>query len=295
VLTENMHCGNSECSQNKTEKANSKNAFTLIELLVVIAIIAILAAILFPVFAQAREKARQTACLSNMKQIALALVQYVGDYDETMPGASMSVPVSTLSNGGDARIPFDMQLMPYVKNNNVWTCLSDHGTRNAPSDTAAYSWYDSSYEPRAIYRSYGYLASIYDAAAQPDLNTGMSTYGGGTAGLGRGYILATFDAPSDTVAFAENYASVSSAANNASSYVGAVNGATMTNCDIWKLPGPNTDTIAPGCTGYASYVPGDGHFGGGEYVFADGHVKWMTWSTARSNDYWYFKRVKPAS
>src|SRR5438270_13493252 len=62
-----------------------RNGFTLIELLVVIAIIAILAAILFPVFAQAREKARAAACLSNTKQIALALIAYTQDYDENFP------------------------------------------------------------------------------------------------------------------------------------------------------------------------------------------------------------------
>src|ERR1700756_3607746 len=62
-----------------------RSGFTLIELLVVIAIIAILAAILFPVFAQAREKARQASCASNMKQIGLAMIMYVQDYDETMP------------------------------------------------------------------------------------------------------------------------------------------------------------------------------------------------------------------
>src|SRR5437016_802670 len=63
----------------------SKPAFTLIELLVVIAIIAIIAAILFPVFAQARERARMSACMSNMRQIGMALTQYVQDYDETYP------------------------------------------------------------------------------------------------------------------------------------------------------------------------------------------------------------------
>src|SRR6187549_594984 len=65
-----------------------KFGFTLIELLVVIAIIAILAAILFPVFAQAREKARQTACLSNEKQLVLGVLQYVQDYDEVFPSRS---------------------------------------------------------------------------------------------------------------------------------------------------------------------------------------------------------------
>ena len=66
---------------------NRRTGFTLIELLVVIAIIAILAAILFPVFAQAREKARQTSCLSNAKQLGLGISMYVQDYDETMPFA----------------------------------------------------------------------------------------------------------------------------------------------------------------------------------------------------------------
>jgi prepilin-type N-terminal cleavage/methylation domain-containing protein len=68
-----------------THRSETRRGFTLIELLVVIAIIAILAAILFPVFAQARAKARQTQCLSNSKQIGMAMMQYVQDYDELYP------------------------------------------------------------------------------------------------------------------------------------------------------------------------------------------------------------------
>src|SRR3569833_2553172 len=75
-------------------------AFTLIELLVVIAIIAILAAILFPVFAQAREKARQITCTSNMKQIGLAMMQYVQDYDETYPLSLFNYPAPPPDPGG---------------------------------------------------------------------------------------------------------------------------------------------------------------------------------------------------
>ena len=67
-----------------------RNAFTLIELLVVIAIIAILAAILFPVFAQAREKAKQTSCLSNIKQINTASLMYAQDYDENLAGGTFA-------------------------------------------------------------------------------------------------------------------------------------------------------------------------------------------------------------
>src|SRR5687767_16034754 len=69
------------------KRQSLKRGFTLIELLVVIAIIAIIAAILFPVFARARENARRSACSSNMKQLGLAVIQYAQDYDEIMPPA----------------------------------------------------------------------------------------------------------------------------------------------------------------------------------------------------------------
>ena len=79
--------------------------FTLIELLVVIAIIAILAAILFPVFAKAREKARQASCASNEKQLGLAIIQYVQDYDETFPAASAQPTPRQLSRLAVVRLP----------------------------------------------------------------------------------------------------------------------------------------------------------------------------------------------
>src|SRR5437879_6040384 len=72
--------------------AGRRAGFTLIELLVVIAIIAILAAILFPVFAMAREKARQTSCLSNARQMGTALMAYAQDYDENIPGTGYAYP-----------------------------------------------------------------------------------------------------------------------------------------------------------------------------------------------------------
>src|SRR6201984_300402 len=97
-----------------------RRGFTLIELLVVIAIIAILAAILFPVFAKAREKARQTSCLSNIKQVGLALTMYVQDYDELTPSPLPNVPAI---NGGNSNAePIDQQLLPYIKSDGVWAC-----------------------------------------------------------------------------------------------------------------------------------------------------------------------------
>ena len=91
-----------------------RKGFTLIELLVVIAIIAILAAILFPVFAKAREKARQTACLSNMKQLMLGALMYVQDYDETFP----------MDCGANPTMGFPDQIMPYIKNEQIFVCPS---------------------------------------------------------------------------------------------------------------------------------------------------------------------------
>jgi prepilin-type N-terminal cleavage/methylation domain-containing protein/prepilin-type processing-associated H-X9-DG protein len=95
-----------------------RKGFTLIELLVVIAIIAILAAILFPVFAKAREKARQTSCLSNCKQIGLAFLMYAQDYDECIPKQHPCSPLPT--GAGYIHVKLD----PYIKNSQIWVCPS---------------------------------------------------------------------------------------------------------------------------------------------------------------------------
>ena len=112
-----------------------RRGFTLIELLVVIAIIAILAAILFPVFAKAREKARQTSCLSNLKQIALANLQYMTDYDQRTirwQRYSYAPPQQDYTATVDYR-SMPALLMPYCKNSQMFICPSASTTNIALS------------------------------------------------------------------------------------------------------------------------------------------------------------------
>ncbi|MGI5819173.1 MAG: DUF1559 domain-containing protein [Armatimonadota bacterium] len=103
-----------------------RRGFTLIELLVVIAIIAILAAILFPVFARAREKARQTSCLSNLKQIGLGWLMYAGDYDDTVVphGYFNETPAPRLNDDRGGYWDWPVLLEPYIKNRDIYECPS---------------------------------------------------------------------------------------------------------------------------------------------------------------------------
>ena len=128
--------------------------FTLIELLVVIAIIAILAAILFPVFAQAREKARQISCLSNLKQIGLATVQYVQDYDETYPCGWMPDYQST-TNKKDGTTMWRIAILPYIQKygnpNDMYDARGNWGVYSCPSLPANNTFGPTSYGYNCAY------------------------------------------------------------------------------------------------------------------------------------------------
>ncbi len=277
-------------------KSRITRGFTLIELLVVIAIIAILAAILFPVFAQARERARGISCLSNVKQLGTGLYMYVQDYDERLPSAFVNVP--PINGGNTDVIPYDMQIMPYIRNAQLFACGSD-STRTATDPNFAI--WDGAFRTRPYRRrSYGYVGALNTqerallGQGQPDPNVGMSTWGSGNS-------LAAIDAPAETIALTEAWGTNESG-DGETFMVGSPWGSLFTNCDAWKLAGRRKPAVGPidngppGCDerfNNVNVLPMRGHFDSGNYVFADSHAKQMRWAQVRGNDFFLWKLRKP--
>jgi len=150
----------------QTRMTDKRSGFTLIELLVVIAIVAILAAILFPVFARAREKARQTSCLSNVKQISLGIMMYVGDYDEMWPVAYYYGPGWSPEYAWDFCVDYNAGtwtlglIGPYMKNAQINQCPSVKNLQTWGRPVTGYA-YNTSYlghgplEPQPVPASLG--------------------------------------------------------------------------------------------------------------------------------------------
>jgi prepilin-type N-terminal cleavage/methylation domain-containing protein/prepilin-type processing-associated H-X9-DG protein len=219
-------------------KRSNRSGFTLIELLVVIAIIAILAAILFPVFAQARERARATTCLSNMKQLGTAVTMYTQDYDGAYPLAWYP--------GDD--YGFDCALQPYVKNLQVFACPSH---QNTPRFFNGYVkvWH---IPPPGI--PSGYVMNG-DLAA-------LDAPGGKRAGRTE----ASVQRPADTILMSEIWDTRGPKGSEASHVTVAGYGS------VWE--GPEHEIFNKAWSDVCFRIPFKIHQNGSNYNFCDGHAKW---------------------
>jgi len=241
-----------------TSSRASRKGFTLIELLVVIAIIAILAAILFPVFQKVRENARRTACLSNMKQIGLAFMQYNQDYDETFP-------YSTNYGSGWAE-----RIFPYAKSIAMFQCPDD----SSPDVTGG----------GVVFYHCSYTASDY--VMEPNFSVAAPSPTSIPA------ILAQFTGPSNTVLIYEGVIqagaeSTQASANHFNPFVPIVTPvSTSSHPDHLE---PYWTVIATGrhSPGTVHPIPGNKYFtnGSDNYIMADGHVKYLPWEKVSDLDH----------
>jgi prepilin-type N-terminal cleavage/methylation domain-containing protein/prepilin-type processing-associated H-X9-DG protein len=257
--------------------SRSRMGFTLIELLVVIAIIAILAAILFPVFAQARAKARQAVCLSNMKQIGTGALMYSQDYDETTLPSHMAYTEDQVGrytgNGYNNEVrdwarfwPYIIQ--PYIKNFGAVKC-SENPSKDGPD------WPEN---PEKTLQGGGIL-----------INDVMSTWGGdnNTADLAA---LASISRPADKVQFADG-ASVYSGGDYWTGSAAGRNAYNNNPDDITKYSrgGAGNHFMNPyrlswESTGEPTKVPVPRHSGFANAIFFDGHAK-----AIKVSQYWMVK------
>jgi len=244
---------------------STRKGFTLIELLVVIAIIAILAAILFPVFAQAREKARSISCVSNMKQINLALIQYHQDYDEQMIKEYYGFPADCAS-WGSHYYSWRAAVQPYIKSVNVFSCPS-----NAFSNQKN-NWYFSIQDP-SFTTGYGnYMPSSY-ATNQNVVGFANGNCAGLSSGDGG---IAQVDAPADTIILADTNAPYN---DTKIDWVGAAtigDGRAPDNGGgpgVGGLTGPQFE--GGSVPAFAPLTEFENHQGQVNFGFFDGHVKAM--------------------
>jgi prepilin-type N-terminal cleavage/methylation domain-containing protein/prepilin-type processing-associated H-X9-DG protein len=173
-----------------------RHAFTLIELLVVIAIIAILAAILFPVFAQAREKARAASCLSNHRQLGTGLMLYVQDYDETYP---ITFYASKEASGSPCIFTSFQALQPYQKNSQIVLCPSDNAKLDFAAGCVLMGYpQPCTASPNVNFMSYQPNMRLVDVG---DPNILVNPYTGYTGRPGRR--MAEVEYPADTGAYAD--------------------------------------------------------------------------------------------
>ncbi len=237
-----------------------RRAFTLIELLVVIAIIAILAAILFPVFAQAREKARQTQCLSNMKQWGNGFMMYIQDYDETFPSQQFGGDVP-----GAPSFSWITVIQPYAENKkNI-----DAGNRIIGQPTseaqAKIALCPSMSTKRLVAGDY-----VRISYGMNDWAVGSRPPGGGPVNPASFRPLAVFAQPASTILLGEQFLNF-----NQMLYYPPCHDDNVVNMYTRNPSNPSRfDRTIPGIQGAAFSNLDARHSDGANFLFCDGHVKW---------------------
>jgi prepilin-type N-terminal cleavage/methylation domain-containing protein/prepilin-type processing-associated H-X9-DG protein len=253
-----------------------KKGFTLIELLVVIAIIAILAAILFPVFGRARENGRRSACQSNLKQIGLAFAQYSQDFDEKLPLTGYELPSGTARQWS-----YDRILAPYVGSKitsdsgqdgaSVWACPSDSFKRSGTPtrQPRSYSLVTTRITPWNV--------GFSNVCANEATNS-IGGYCGAaikydSSGNQVGRNISELGAPASTFLVAELHTGEN---NVAALYAGTVHHPiNPPGNPSWMEASQNFVVKDYNPSGNTKVLVTPGHFDGWNYLYADGHVKWL--------------------